>query len=80
MSVRDRRYAVERARREEIGHDRQDVPGAEIGEGPGTVVRRAPGGGVGASENYRADHGYQAISLHPRLVMRCMCTKEGAEL
>lgn len=68
MSVRDRRYAVERADREGMSH-RRHVPAAGTSEGPGTVVPRAQAGGFGAPDDYRADHGYQAISTHPTHVM-----------
>lgn len=82
VSVRNRyrRYVVEKADRERFGHDRHEVPAAAISEGPGTVVRRARVGGLSAPDDYRADHGYKAISTHPRLVTSRIGTKPGVEL
>ncbi|GAA2643370.1 hypothetical protein GCM10010425_58280 [Streptomyces spororaveus] len=63
-----------------MSHDRPNVPGAGISEGPGTVVRRAQAGGSSAPDDYRADHGYKAIPTYPQDVIRCICTNLGVEL
>lgn len=68
MSERDGGCTVGRADREGMSH-RRHVPAAGTSEGPGTVVPRAQAGGFGAPDDYRADHGYQAISTHPPHVM-----------